>query len=268
MVAPTVSDLYTFDQPASGSQQLSLLIRNNFEALSRNNFGTDPNFPKNAREGMERIRKDPSTGTYYLEFFLAGAWQIAARGLQLGTPMAAKKLFQFSTPVSVWNLTHNLGSQPIVQVFDPSWTQLQAVSSSGVLQPTTADKSRFVGAPTVGDGVDTGLAVSGAPVGYLGVNVRGVGAEVGNADKTKDCYFSNDGGTTARAYGAIQMGDHLIWNSVIAGFGLATTDRIDFFYNVPVAGPTPGQYTLQSSGPNVSVVTFVAPQAGFAIVVG
>ena len=45
--------------------------------------------------------------------------------------------------------------------------------------------------------------------------------------KTKDCYFSADGGTTARAFSDIILGDELIWNGFISGFDLITSDLIE-----------------------------------------
>lgn len=45
-----------------------------------------------------------------------------------------------------------------------------------------------------------------------------------------DCYFSGDGGVSARAYGAVQQGDTLHWNGVTAGFQLDSNDIIEFNY--------------------------------------
>jgi len=67
---------------------------------------------------------------------------------------------------------------------------------------------------------------------YVGANVNGDIPELGNGIKTKDCYFSGDSGTTARAFGAVLTGDKLYWNGSIAGYQLAATDRITFTYNV------------------------------------
>lgn len=93
------------------------------------------------------------------------------------------------------------------------------------------DKNKFVAAPTSGNGADTGLFVVGSPTpgGYVAVLVNGLFREVGDGVTTKDCYFSPDG-TIIRAYGAVQTGDKLYWNGVIAGADLQTTDRVDFLY--------------------------------------
>ena len=72
--------------------------------------------------------------------------------------------------------------------------------------------------------------------GYVGVRVNGVAYEVGDGDRTHDCYFSGDGGVTARAFSAIVAGDLLYWNGSIVGFQLAAaTDKIDFVYNALTA---------------------------------
>lgn len=112
-----------------------------------------------------------------------------------------------------------------------------AIPLSKLAAPTkerlaVTDKNKFVAAPTSGDNANTGLSVVGSPMsgGYVGVLVNGTLREVGNADMTKDCYFSGDGGATARAYGVVTTGDVLYWNGVIAAFNLLTTDRIDFLY--------------------------------------
>ena len=84
---------------------------------------------------------------------------------------------------------------------------------------------------TTGDESTTGVTLAVAPRGFIGVYINGVLANLGDNVKTKDCYFSNDGGTTARAFVDVAAGDELIWNGVISGFELATSDRVDLLYN-------------------------------------
>tara|TARA_Y100000034_G_scaffold67010_1_gene80863 strand:+ start:2207 stop:3811 length:1605 start_codon:yes stop_codon:yes gene_type:complete len=99
--------------------------------------------------------------------------------------------------------------------------------------PTKDDKS-LVPLVTVGDNATTGITISTTPVGdgYVTVRVNGTSYELGDADKTKDCYFSVDGGATARAIAAIVVGDTLYWNGVLAGFDLAITDEVDLDYDI------------------------------------
>jgi len=65
------------------------------------------------------------------------------------------------------------------------------------------------------------------------VSVNGLSQLTGDGTKVSvNCYFSADGGTTARAMKSIVAGDLLYWNGTVAGFQLASTDRIDFLYDV------------------------------------
>lgn len=83
---------------------------------------------------------------------------------------------------------------------------------------------------TTGDGSSTGIALSRSPKAYIFILINGNKAPLGNGVKTKQCYFSGDGGTTARAYADIVAGDILYWNGVIANFELAADDVIDLLY--------------------------------------
>ncbi len=84
----------------------------------------------------------------------------------------------------------------------------------------------------------TGISTTPAPTtnangAYVVVRVNGIAYQVGDGDRTHDCYFSGDGGATARAFGAIVVTDLLYWNGSVAGFQLAAaTDKIDFLYDV------------------------------------
>ena len=98
---------------------------------------------------------------------------------------------------------------------------------------TKDDKGQAVGSPTSGDDASTALTITNTPSGdgHVEILINGIQYELGDGAKTKDCYFSGDGGTTARAIAAIVATDVLFWNGVISGFDLATDDRIDFNYN-------------------------------------
>jgi hypothetical protein len=76
------------------------------------------------------------------------------------------------------------------------------------------------------------IPMLGTPIGYVAVRLNGVDQTVGDGTKVgADCYFSADGGATAKAWSAIALGDALYWQGTIAGFELDTTDVIDFVYN-------------------------------------
>jgi len=100
--------------------------------------------------------------------------------------------------------------------------------------PTSHDKELSPLA-TVGDEAPTGITISQTPVGthrYVTVTVNGISNILGNGVKTKDCYFSRNGGVTPRAISKIKAGDQLIWNSTISNIHLAPTDIIDLDYDV------------------------------------
>lgn len=96
------------------------------------------------------------------------------------------------------------------------------------------DDKDVLSAATAGDFSATGILITNTPTagGWVGVHVNQAGPYVvGDADKTKDCYFSPDGGTTARAISAIVAGDELIWNGSTAKFDLdGTRDRVSLVY--------------------------------------
>jgi hypothetical protein len=99
--------------------------------------------------------------------------------------------------------------------------------------PVVPQKGLAVTATTVGNASSTAVAISTTPSndGYVGISINGVWYEVGNGVLTKDCYFSVDGGVTARTIAAITSGDILYWNGTNSGFNLDANDRIDLYYN-------------------------------------
>lgn len=108
--------------------------------------------------------------------------------------------------------------------------------------PTVLNKN-MTASVTVADGnLACATAVAQTPVfstdlnsGYIGVTVNGIWYDPSNGPgelAARSCYFSGDGGATARLLRAVVAGDLLYWNGSIAGFQLAGTDRIGFHYNV------------------------------------
>lgn len=85
---------------------------------------------------------------------------------------------------------------------------------------------------TSGDEAQTGVTIASTPDGYVLVFVNGQLQNL-TGDKLGDCYFSADGGTTARALTSIVSGDELIWNGNNAGFDLDNTnDKVTLAYEV------------------------------------
>lgn len=76
-------------------------------------------------------------------------------------------------------------------------------------------------------------AASSTNGGYVFVDVDGTLVTPGDGTKVGvPCYFSGDGGTTARAMKSIVAGDFCYWNQSVAGFNLAASDLISFLYAV------------------------------------
>lgn len=287
--SPEPGTLFQFDDPADSTPVIAKDLRDNFTALARTNYTTDksgplvggkvtPAFPKAPRDGMARLNAaDPNNVA--LEFWLPGTgggsvWRRALSFLNLGLGAPSKQIVAFPgapPPPNPWTVDHNIGSQVLVMAFDVNWFAFEVVSGGGgsIPVPTKFDKGLAVGAPTAGNFANTALMLSAAPYGYCGVSINGVAANVGDGVKTKDCYFSGDGGVTARFQGAMQAGDVLYWNGVIAGFNLSPLMRIDFFYSsAQTVSLTPTQCIIQQATPNRVLVTFAAPTAGNLVIIG
>jgi len=119
-----------------------------------------------------------------------------------------------------------LGTDPV------TWVDIG--SGAAAAFPTIPNKAMTasVTAADFAEACATTIAATPASDGYVQVFVNGLHTEVGNGVKTKDCYFSGDGGTTARSISAITAGDKLYWVGTVVGYELDATDRIDFDYTV------------------------------------
>jgi hypothetical protein len=120
---------------------------------------------------------------------------------------------------------------------------LAAGGAAGIptIQKMSVDDKGLVAIVTLIDGDQASSStVSNTPVdgSYVEVKINGIEYEVGNGVKTKTCYFSGDGGTTARGFssahinGQVQTGDTLHWNGSIATFELVAGWRISLNYLV------------------------------------
>lgn len=93
-----------------------------------------------------------------------------------------------------------------------------------------SDKNYIMPFDTSGDNSATGLLISQTPLpnSYVGVFVNGQEFEVGNLTSGVYCYFSDDGGLTAKT--DIGVGDELYWNGNFVGTDLYTNWRISLYY--------------------------------------
>lgn len=133
---------------------------------------------------------------------------------------------------TAWICSVNSGSD-VVGSNDLSF--IQDVPSGVNSKMTKLDVNQ---APSVtsGDESPTGINITDTPANdsYPQVFVNGILYTVGDGVKTTDCYFSSDGGVTARSIEAIVAGDELIWNGAIAEFELAVTDSVSLIYPILV----------------------------------
>lgn len=94
---------------------------------------------------------------------------------------------------------------------------------------TDIDNDKAVSVNTVGNNAGTGLAIQYTPFADSKVTLKINGIEV-SYGMSKDFYFSNDGGLTAKAMKDIEAGDELYWNGTNAGYDLEPSDDIDIDY--------------------------------------
>lgn len=122
------AQLFLFDRPVQGGPPLSEEMRNNFEALARTMLTDSDAYPSAPRKGMVRIFEDagPPAVTKY-QWYDGGTWRTMLQKIEGGVAAPAKLLIDITTPLAVWTIDHNLGSRPVVQVFDSPWNQLQPV---------------------------------------------------------------------------------------------------------------------------------------------
>lgn len=76
----------------------------------------------------------------------------------------------------------------------------------------------------------TTMAATPSGNGYVMVLINGHMVVVGDGVRTKEAYFSADSGASARSIAAIAAGDECYWNGTIAGYELAASDIVDFYY--------------------------------------
>tara|TARA_B110000259_G_scaffold187807_1_gene243421 strand:+ start:1141 stop:2367 length:1227 start_codon:yes stop_codon:yes gene_type:complete len=101
----------------------------------------------------------------------------------------------------------------------------------GKKSSTTLDKE-LVPNDTSGNVSRTGIILSVTPQDgqYIDVEINGISISLGDGTKNLDGYFSSDGGTTARTFQDIRIGDELIFNAIVSGYELTGEDRVSLFY--------------------------------------
>lgn len=151
---------------------------------------------------------------------------LATGGLEINTAKIAVKKADTSLSSDANGLTVGLHTDGSIAIKNAAGLAAPIMGNSDLGQSPNAVSA---------DATDSGLTITSAPAasGIVQVFVNGVPAVVGYGDKTQDCYFSGDNGTTARALGAIAAGDKFFWNGDTTGNGsyaLAADDIVDFIY--------------------------------------
>ena len=151
--------------------------------------------------------------------------------------------FYVVTEVGDGSITEYLGatkpdfafSNPVLQAITSTTAQVLPWRPSLGATPVAQGQEytqQEVPTATSGNGAPSGITLDFTPFadGSVQVFINSVALTESYGDKTGDVYFSNDGGTTSRNVADIEAGDELIWNGLIAGYDLATTDIIEIVY--------------------------------------
>ena len=76
----------------------------------------------------------------------------------------------------------------------------------------------------------TNTNVIDIPYSRVRVTVNSIEVEVGNGTKLSECFFSNDGGSTAKLWSNVEQGDNLYWNGDFSPYQLESNDVIDLIF--------------------------------------
>ena len=117
------------------------------------------------------------------------------------------------------------------------WVELLSQNTTNIIL-STDDKNMSVNTTSFDGDLASNDVVTNTPIdgSYVAVFINGQEFDVGNGVKTNSCYFSGDGGTTARGFfsthpnGRIESGDFLYWNGTISGTELDSLWRLTLLY--------------------------------------
>ena len=119
-------------------------------------------------------------------------------------------------------------------------SQLLAIFTSignlaSISHPVSFTERNRIPIATSGNLSSTGVTLSRQPTAktFIEINVNGSIIDVKDGTGTNQtCYFSSDGGLTAKTYTQLSIGDTLYWNGILAGYDLDGDDRIDMTYQI------------------------------------
>lgn len=119
------AQLFQFDRPFQGAPPRSEEIRQNFEALARTFYTDDTTYPEAPRSGALRIFRDVGPPlNVKIQWHDGANWRTIAQNIEGGIAVPSKRIVDINSPLSVWTIDHNLGSQVVALVFDSTWFAL------------------------------------------------------------------------------------------------------------------------------------------------
>ena len=158
-MADPVIPLFTFDTPVSDSNLESLVLRQNFNAIARSNWTTDASYPQNPRNGMVRVLDENGLGTNIQLQMYIDAWVTIIHHLETLVSLARRLEFTITVAAAGWQIDHNLGVKPLVQVLDAADFQLTPTSVQHVQTGVPLAWNRIIithGAPVAGYAIVVG----------------------------------------------------------------------------------------------------------------
>jgi len=122
---------FQYDTPEQNTPNISQEMRDNFEGVARTFLTDDDALPAAPREGQQRIFKDagPPASTK-LQWYDGATWRTLIQRIEGGVAAPLKQIVDVTVPQTTWTIDHNIGSYPVVQVFDNTWNQFQVVPTA------------------------------------------------------------------------------------------------------------------------------------------
>ena len=111
-----------------------------------------------------------------------------------------------------------------------TWVNIGGAAAPSYPVSSNKEMTASVGSGNYQLATVTTMAATPSGNGYVMVFINGHMVVVGDGVRTKECYFSSDSGASARSIAAIAAGDECYWNGTIAGYDLAASDIVDFYY--------------------------------------
>lgn len=273
--------------PVADSFVTSLQMRQQLEALARNFYSTSSANPQENRSGQIRVLADDPTNVK-IQVYLNGVYRTFAQSVQDGVAAPIKQIVQVpvGTPLAQWTINHNLGTQPVVLVFDTGFTQLQVFPATGGVErvylgsiPSSVLSALPGGLTTLRTALPVEFngilesafavaaeAVTGVPDGTLEFEIAGQGAMTGgDITLAATALGVTIAGAAATATNILTAGGTL---DVRANITTAPTAGSLDLFAVVRRTPNLGQYTLANPTINQVLITHPAAISGFAVLIG